>query len=177
MQKLQVCCQTHMPRAALSQNVQPRHDQCPSPCKAGSHAPVSETSWCYWRFAHTRIRRSKPSLARMRWSWTGGCEQLRNETKRGSHHEGYSASAPSPRERGTQNRRYDGDELLVGIIQDTTGNSPGVSFCHQFEGCLIKERGPTVDSRALLASSVLRFLAAPFCPSLICRRPRASFPS
>ena len=60
------------------------------------------------------------SLARMRWSWTGGCEQLRNETKRGSHHERYSARAPSPRERGTQDGRYDGDELLIGIIQDAT---------------------------------------------------------
>ena len=34
--------------------------------------------------------------------------------------------------------RDDGDKLLVGNIQDTSGNSPGVSFCHQFEaGVLI----------------------------------------
>ena len=36
--------------------------------------------------------------------------------------------------RRTQAGRYDVDKLLAGVIQDTTGNSPGVSFCHQFEG-------------------------------------------
>ena len=33
--------------------------------------------------------------------------------------------------------RDDGDKLLVGNIQDTSGNSPGVSFCHQFEAWVL----------------------------------------
>jgi hypothetical protein len=33
--------------------------------------------------------------------------------------------------------RDHGDKLLVGNIQDTSGNSPGVSFCHQFEAWVL----------------------------------------
>jgi hypothetical protein len=37
----------------------------------------------------------------------------------------------------TQAGRYDVDKLLAGVIQDTTGNTPGVSICHQFEGWVL----------------------------------------
>ena len=53
--------------------------------------------------------------------------------------------------------RDDGDKLLVGNIQDTSGNSPGVSFCHQFEaGVLIlsSQGAPPVTGTVLRCSPV-----------------------
>src|SRR6476620_10654870 len=46
---------------------------------------------------------------------------------------GRSCASMHDHKRGAQARRDDGHKLLVGNIQDTTGNSPGISFGHQFE--------------------------------------------
>jgi hypothetical protein len=55
--------------------------------------------------------------------------------------------------------RDDGDKLLVGNIQDTSGNSPGVSFCHQFEAWVLmlsSQGAPPVTGLALLSCAELR---------------------
>jgi hypothetical protein len=47
--------------------------------------------------------------------------------------------------------RHYGHKLLIGSIQDTTGNSPGVSFCHQFEGWVMipsSQGAPPPDRRS-----------------------------
>ena len=54
--------------------------------------------------------------------------------------------------------RDHGDKLLVGNIQDTSGNSPGVSFCHQFEArvlMLSSQGAPPVTGLALLSCAEL----------------------
>jgi hypothetical protein len=53
--------------------------------------------------------------------------------------------------------RDDGDKLLVGNIQDTNGNSPGVSFCHQFEAWVLilsSQGAPPVTGSVLRCSPV-----------------------
>ena len=47
--------------------------------------------------------------------------------------------------------RHYGHKLLIGSIQDTTGNSPGVSFCHRFEGWVMipsSQGAPPPDRRS-----------------------------
>jgi hypothetical protein len=60
MQKLQVCCQTHMPRAALSQNDSNRGMINARRRAKQDHTVCVKPVGVSWRFAHTRIRRSKP---------------------------------------------------------------------------------------------------------------------
>ena len=53
--------------------------------------------------------------------------------------------------RRAQAGRHYGHKLLIGSIQDTTGNSPGVSFCHQFEGWVMipsSQGAPPPDRRS-----------------------------
>ena len=55
------------------------------------------------------------------WSWRGGRGGARMHDDK----------------RRSQAGRHNDHKLLVGNIQDTTGNSSGVSFCHQFERWLL----------------------------------------
>jgi hypothetical protein len=53
--------------------------------------------------------------------------------------------------------RHYGHKLLIGSIQDTTGNSPGVSFCHQFEAWVLilsSQGAPPVTGTVLRCSPV-----------------------
>src|SRR6476661_323515 len=84
---------------------------------------------------------------------------------------GRSCASMHDDKRGAQARSDDGHKLLVGNIQDTTGNSPGVSFRHQFEPqVLISSNLQNSANASTYAFSLL--LVLPFLSRIV----RASSP-